>query len=166
MVVRFVKPFALICACLQSLGVLGVPTVPRIPRAEPSADAITAQDADAIEQEAIRLGFSWPMMDLTSLTSNSFLSSIDEHDLSVVAFHTKSSPEWPLVRAVLKTVNVTVNPRIDLIVLESAPGDLLLIHPVFVIRQKQILQLSIQTTKSNGHLLIWTRILACQRFPT
>merc|ERR1719198_29748 len=103
MVVRFVKPFALICACLQPLGVLGAPTVPRIPRADPSADALIVQDADAIEQEAIRLGFSWPMMDLTSLTSNSFLSSIDEHDLSVVAFHTPSSPEWPLVRAVLKT---------------------------------------------------------------
>ena len=102
-----VKPFAVICALLQPLGVLGK-SPPRY-QGIPSANALPPQDLDAIEQEAIRLGFSWPMMDLTSLTTNGFLSSIDEHDLSIVAFHTKTAPEWPIVRTVLKTVNMTVN---------------------------------------------------------
>ena len=98
--------FAATVALLQLLYLATAQTLPPYSPI-PQEQEVSTIDADIVEQEAIKLGFNWPMMELKSLVTNKFLSSIDSHDLSVGVFHTKIAPVWPLVRAVLKTVNST-----------------------------------------------------------
>lgn len=105
------RSFTLVAAMYALLQPLGVAKASRGYVGLTEQDSPLASDADTVEQEAIKLGFSWPMMDLTSVNTNGFLSSIDEHDLSIVAFHTKAAPVWPLVRAVLKTAKANFTAR-------------------------------------------------------
>ena len=126
MTARCLAIFAAISALLQPLRFVNAANP------LPDADSIDDIDATAAEQEAIKLGFSWPMMDLTSLRTNNFLSAIDEHDLSVVVFYTNQAPIWPLARTILKTVH-SILPYCTVYAFLSRYSALFKINVVFVI---------------------------------